>query len=532
MTMKKIIILTVFIAAVIMLIPSNLSAQKNKTNGTIPLYKTIYPSSFFTINAEYIGGYRPDQFFNPQTPAFGFKAGTMRNVGWYVSAMTNFKFKGTFTTCEASDILEGSTSTSYFDVLGGITLRYWKPLSFHLGLGYTYRSFNNETTYGQWAHIPNHIAQGPTAAAGFMLHLGGFVISAEVLGNYNVQGLNKFDYHVDKTRFSFGAKAGIGICIPYNTQTLYQDNILPKNTRDTVYYKIIPAAQDPTQVQAPFVVNTPAAVPAQTANVSTHTEPQVMAKPETTTASSALSTKRQQFVVTMPITQLFPGGITISGEVLDSDDEPVVERGICWGKTPYPSVTGQHTSDGSGVGYFTTTVSHLEPNTIYYFRAYAGTQSGIRYGNVVSVTLPPANTQPLQSAPAPQMPAPPQAPAVAPQAPAPPQAPAVAPQVPAPPQAPAVAPQVPTPPQEPVVAPQVPVPPQEPAVAPQVPTPTQAPAVAPQVPTPPQEPAVAPQAPTPPQAPVAAPQVPTPPQEPVVAPQAPTPPDTLSKPTE
>lgn len=487
MTMKKIFILTAFLAAVIMLIPSNLSAQKNKNNGKIPLYKTIYPSSFFTINAEYLGGYRPDQFFNPQTPAFGFKAGTMRNVGWYVSAMTNFKFKGTFTTCDASDILEGSTSTAYFDVLGGITLRYWKPVSFHLGLGYTYRSFNNETTYGQWAHVADHIAQGPTAAAGFMLHLGGFVISAEVLGNYNVQGLNNFDYHVDKTRFSFGAKAGLGICIPYNTQTLYQDNILPTTKHDTVYFQIAPTAQAPTPVQTPVVATTPTAAPTRVAEVPTPTAPQVIVEQKTTTVTPAVPANKQQVVVTMPITQLFPGGITISGQVLDSDDEPVVERGICWGTTPYPSVTGQHTSDGSGVGYFTTTVSHLEPNTIYYFRAYAGTQSGIRYGNVVSVTLPPANPQPQQPAPTPQMPTPPQAPAVAPQA---------------------------------------------PAVAPQAPAPPQTPAVAPQVPTPPQEPAVAPQAPTPPQAPAAAPQVSTPPQEPVVAPQAPTPPDTLSQPTE
>lgn len=499
MTMKRIIILATIFAAFTMLIPSNLSAQKGKTNGKIPLYKTIYPSSFFTINAEYIGGYRPDQFFSPQTPAFGFKAGTMRNVGWYVSAMTNFKFKGTFTTCEASDILEGSTSTSYFDVLGGITLRYWKPLSFHLGIGYSYSSFNNETTYGQWAHVPSHIAQGPTASAGFMLHLGGFVISAEVLGNYNVQGLHNIDYHVDKTRFSFGAKAGLGVCIPYNTQTLYQDDILPRATHDTVYFQVVPTAQAPTPVQAPVVVNTPPAEPAQTV-------PQATVKQETVAVSPASSTNNQQFVVTMPITQLFPGGITISGQVLDSDGEPVVERGICWGTTPYPSVTGQHTSDGSGLGYFTTTVSHLEPNTIYYFRAYAGTQSGIRYGNVVSVTLPPAAQQPQQYVTAPQMPAPPQVPVVAPQA-------------PIPPQAPVATPQVPTQQQEPVATPQAPAQQQEPAATPQAPTQQQEPVATPQVQTQQQEP-------------TATPQVQTPPQEPVVAPQAPTPTDTLSQPAE
>ncbi len=415
------------------MIPSTISAQKNNRNGRIPLYKTINPSSFFTVNAEYLGGYRPDQSFNPQTPAFGFKAGTMRNVGWFVSAMTNFQFKGTFTTCAESEIIEGSTSTSYFDVLGGITLRYWKPLSFHLGLGYSYRSFNNETIYGQWAHVAHRTAQGPATTIGFMLHLGGFVVSAEVLGTYNLQGYNTSNYTVDKTRFSFGAKAGLGVCIPYNNRSLMSDQASTTTAAPAAPVFYYPPAG---KVEVAEKVATPAPAPA----------PAPQPTSETAVKNDVPA------VVTLPVSQLNPGGsITICGEVTAEGDDPVIERGICWGTTYYPSVTGRHTSDGSGKGYFTTVISDLEPGTLYYFRAYAGTQSGIRYGNTVSVSIPNAPKAPVapiqplqgtQNSPTSQPP-------VMPTPPAAPQTPMV-PQQQAAPQQPA-APQQQTAPQQPEV---------------------------------------------------------------------------------
>ena len=457
--MKKIVLLSTLALAFILLIPSSISAQKNNKNGKIPLYKTINPSSFFTINAEYLGGYRPDQSFDPQTAAFGFKAGTMRNVGWYLSAMTNFQFKGTFTTCEESEIVEGITNTSYFDVLGGITLRYWKPFSFHLGLGYSYRSFNNETIHGQWAHLANRTAQGPATAIGFMLHLGGFVVSAEVLGTYNLQGFTTSNYTVDKTRFTFGAKAGLGVCIPYNNRSLFNEQTTTTAVRPAepiIYY---PPAEKAEVVEK---ATTPAPAPAPAAAPQPTTEPAVK--------SDVLT------VVTLPVSQLNPGGsITICGEVATEGNEPVIERGICWGTTYYPSVTGTHTSDGSGKGYFTTVISDLQPGTLYYFRAYAGTQSGIRYGNTVSVSIPDAPkapvaptqptqpTQPMQSTQNPPMPQPPvmPTPPATPQQQAVPQAP-VAPQPPVVPQQPA-APQPPTAPQQQAV-PQAPVAPQPPVV--------------------------------------------------------------------
>lgn len=461
--MKRLVLLATLVIAFTMLVPSNISAQKSNKSGKIPLYKTIYPSSFFTINAEYIGGYRPDQTFNPQTPAFGFKAGTMRNVGWYLSAMTNFQFKGTFTTCEANEVLEGNTSTSYFDVLGGITLRYWKPLSFHMGLGYSYRSFNNETIYGQWAHVANHTAQGPAAALGFMLHLGGFVVSAEVLGSYNLQGFNITNYTVDRTRLTFGAKAGLGVCIPYNNRSLFneQTNTTPAANAEPIFYN-----QPTEKVEVVENVATPAPAPVHAP------APAPAAAPAPQPAAAPFVKSDVLTVVTLPVSQLNPGGsITICGEVAVEGDEPVTERGICWGTTYYPSITGTHTSDGSGKGYFTTVISDLQPGTLYYFRAYAGTQSGIRYGNTVSVSIPDAPKAPV----APVVPVAP----VAPVAPTQPVQGTNNPPMPQPPvmPVPPVAPQPQMVPQQPVApqpqpAPQEQVAPQQ-QVAPQDSTATQ-----------------------------------------------------------
>lgn len=400
-----------------------LSAQKENAPKKTPFFKTLPSASFLTINAEYLGGYRPDQTFSAQVPAFGFKAGTMRNVGWYVGAMTNFNFKGAFVVCDESEIDRESTSSTYFDALAGITLRYWAPLSFHLGLGYSYRSFNNGTIYGQWAHTASNISQGPAAAAGFMFHLGGFVVSGEVLGTYNVQGLRKPAYQLDKNRFSFGVKVGLGICIPYRYRTEFQER-----------------ERRGTRVPEPIVTETPVAAPAvpqpQTpAPVTVAPQPAVAANPQ-----PAAPTTRETGtfeVVTMPVTQVMPGSVTVCGQVIGSAAEEVVERGVCWGTTPYPSVTGAHTSDGEGDGYFTTVIAGLTPGTVCYIRAYAGTKSGIRYGNTVSVTIPaqplsqPAapQAQPFQQ-PAPvQQPSPVQPPVTAPVPPAQPyQQPAPAPQ--------------------------------------------------------------------------------------------------------
>ena len=59
----------------------------------------------------------------------------------------------------------------------------------------------------------------------------------------------------------------------------------------------------------------------------------------------------------------------------------VTERGICWSTSQSPQITDSHTSDGTGIGSFSSNLTNLLPGTIYYVRAYATNIAGTSYGN-------------------------------------------------------------------------------------------------------------------------------------------------------
>lgn len=68
------------------------------------------------------------------------------------------------------------------------------------------------------------------------------------------------------------------------------------------------------------------------------------------------------------------------------DPYPVTARGVCWSTGHNPSVSNSHTTDGTGSGAFTSTISGLSINTLYYVRAYATNQLGTYYGQEKSFT--------------------------------------------------------------------------------------------------------------------------------------------------
>jgi hypothetical protein len=75
-----------------------------------------------------------------------------------------------------------------------------------------------------------------------------------------------------------------------------------------------------------------------------------------------------------------PDKATCGGWVSDEGGGPVTARGICWSKSPRPDTEDSLTTSGTGMGYFTSTITGLEPNTTYNFRAYAINSYGIAYG--------------------------------------------------------------------------------------------------------------------------------------------------------
>jgi hypothetical protein len=67
-------------------------------------------------------------------------------------------------------------------------------------------------------------------------------------------------------------------------------------------------------------------------------------------------------------------------------------RGICWGTSPNPTIANSTTSNGTGIGTFTSNLTGLVAGTTYYVRAYATNGSGTSYGNQVSLVA--VNPQP------------------------------------------------------------------------------------------------------------------------------------------
>jgi hypothetical protein len=62
---------------------------------------------------------------------------------------------------------------------------------------------------------------------------------------------------------------------------------------------------------------------------------------------------------------------SINGNVTSEGTQPVTARGTAWGLAPNPTIAGSHTTDGSGLGSFVSSLSGLVPNTTYYFKTYA-----------------------------------------------------------------------------------------------------------------------------------------------------------------
>lgn len=86
-------------------------------------------------------------------------------------------------------------------------------------------------------------------------------------------------------------------------------------------------------------------------------------------------------VTTKAITNISDNKATSGGNVTSDGRSPVSARGVCWAKNEYPTVDGDHTENGTGLGEFTSQLTGLEPGAIYYVRAYATNKMGTAYGD-------------------------------------------------------------------------------------------------------------------------------------------------------
>lgn len=74
------------------------------------------------------------------------------------------------------------------------------------------------------------------------------------------------------------------------------------------------------------------------------------------------------------------------GNISDNGGEAVSARGVVWSTKTAPTIADGKSSDATGSGIYTSSLTNLLGKTIYYVRAYATNKIGTAYGNEVSFT--------------------------------------------------------------------------------------------------------------------------------------------------
>ncbi len=91
-------------------------------------------------------------------------------------------------------------------------------------------------------------------------------------------------------------------------------------------------------------------------------------------------------VTTADIKHITPTGAQGGGNVESDGGAAVLARGVCWSASPHPTIADTHTTDGDGIGQFTSAITGLKPGTKYFVRAFATNAQCTAYGGELSFT--------------------------------------------------------------------------------------------------------------------------------------------------
>ena len=92
-------------------------------------------------------------------------------------------------------------------------------------------------------------------------------------------------------------------------------------------------------------------------------------------------------VITAEVTDVTGNSAKSGGKITSDGGTPVTVRGVCYGTSEAPNISGTHTEDGSGSGEFVSLLTDLVPGSTYFVRAYASNKNGISYGNEVQFSV-------------------------------------------------------------------------------------------------------------------------------------------------
>jgi uncharacterized protein (TIGR02145 family) len=91
-------------------------------------------------------------------------------------------------------------------------------------------------------------------------------------------------------------------------------------------------------------------------------------------------------LTTTAISSITTTGASSGGNVTDEGGLSVTVRGVVYSTSPNPTISNSTTSNGTGTGSFTSTLTSLTSATTYYVRAYATNSLGTAYGNELTFT--------------------------------------------------------------------------------------------------------------------------------------------------
>ena len=91
-------------------------------------------------------------------------------------------------------------------------------------------------------------------------------------------------------------------------------------------------------------------------------------------------------VTTISISNISGSNATSGGDITDDGSSPVIARGVCWSTGTNPIIADNKSNDGTGSGSFSSNITGLNGDDVYFVRAYATNSVGTGYGISLSFT--------------------------------------------------------------------------------------------------------------------------------------------------
>jgi formylglycine-generating enzyme required for sulfatase activity len=94
-------------------------------------------------------------------------------------------------------------------------------------------------------------------------------------------------------------------------------------------------------------------------------------------------------ITSATITSITSTTAMFGGDIASDGNSAVIARGVCWSDKQFPTIEDYKTTDGIGIGSFSSSLSGLIPGMTYYVRAYATNRVGTVYGEQSTFTTLP-----------------------------------------------------------------------------------------------------------------------------------------------